>query len=175
MGGYAASIGDYALHMGDYVFDYLATSAPKKYFEDINIEMEFIHYLPGMDESNKWIIQRNKAVINIMVPLLKLGSLTLLKKHYRFEPDFNLRRIMWKEIVGRGIIVEGYVGTNSYYEDENGKTIFKYYYLTSKVGEEPIYLQSPTEGVDITQHVRNEAEHIWLIKNGLEFYTEIRK
>ena len=81
---------------------------------------------------------------------------------------------MWKEIVGRGLIVEGYVGISNYYTDKNGKDIFKYYYLTSEVGEEPITLQSPTEGVDILQHIRNEEEQIWLIKNGLDFYTEIR-
>lgn len=173
MGGYAGCIGDFALHMGDYVFDYVRNSAPKEYFENKTIEMDFIHYLPGF-KKHPFIIERNQDRYGIEVPLLNLGTIEKLKKHYRFTPDFNLTKLLWEEIEKRSFTVEGYASIGNYYE-EDGKTIWKYYYLTSGIGEHPIKLQEPTEDVDILHEVHNYDEHMWLIKNGFDFYTEIRK
>lgn len=177
MGGYAANIGDFALHMGDYIFDYVKDRQPKEYYDNWMVDMEFIQYQPGwLKKKHPWSVEeRNKKVWDILIPLSKLGNIKKLKKYYRFESDFDLKKLMWEEIVGRGCIVEGYVAVSDHYTDKGGGVIFKYYYLTSEIGEEPIKLQSPTEGVDILHHVRNYDEHIWMIKHALDFYTEIRK
>ena len=34
MGGYAGGIGNFALQMGDYVFDYVKDGQPKEYYEN---------------------------------------------------------------------------------------------------------------------------------------------
>ena len=168
MGGYAGMIGRYALHMGDWVFDYVKDRQPKEYYENYMVDLEFIKRdddHPHSDDDYRDDIQ---------IPLLKLGKLTKLKKYYRFEPDFSLQRLLWEEIERRDLVVEGYIGIYNYYVNENGENIFKYYYLTSEIGEEPIRLQSPTEGVDILHRVRNFEENKWCVEMGLEFFSEIR-
>ena len=168
MGGYAGSIGLYALHMGDWVFDYVKDRQPKEYYENYMVDLTFVK----RDSDHPW--SDHDSEDEIQLPLLKLGTLEKLKKYYRFIPDFSLQKLLWEEIERRGLVVEGYIGLSNYYTDENGKNIFKYYYLTSEIGEEPVCLQSPTEGVDILHRVRDFEENKWCVKQGLEFYHKIR-
>jgi len=168
MGGYAGGIGNYALHMSDWVFDYVKDRQPKEYYENYMVDLTFIK----RDNDHPWSDHDSEE--EIQLPLLKFGKIEKLKKHYRFEQDFSLQKLLWEEIEKRGLVVEGYVGISNYYTDENGKNIFKYYYLTSKIGEEPITLQSPTEGVDILHGINNYEENVWCVKQGLEFYSNIR-
>ena len=141
------------------------------------LNLEFSKLLPGWKEKEyPWSAsERNKKEWDIQIPLLKFGKLKKLKKNYRFvwDDDWCLRHFLWEEITKKGFVVEGYIAIRDYYE-EKGKTNFKHYYLTSKIGEEPVTLQSPTKGVDILHRVHNNEEHEWIIRHALEFYTEIR-
>lgn len=170
MGGYAGMIGKYALHMGDYVFDYVKDRQPKEYYENYMVDMTFII----RDSDHPW--SDRDVEDEIQVPLLKLGKLTKLKKYYRFKPDFSLQRLIWEEIEKRDLVVEGYIGIFSFYE-KDFKRVYKYYYLTTNIGEEPIKLQSPTKGVevDMLHHVHNFEENKWLVEQGLEFFNEFEK
>jgi hypothetical protein len=174
MGGTGNSIGDFNLYMHDSEYDHVKDGQPKEYYENYKVNCTFSQLLPGFKEENPWVVERNKNEWEIEVPLLKFGTIHKLRKNYRFEwGDNNWRKIMWEEITKRGFVVEGYIAIGGYYH-EGGKTIFRYYYLTSKIGEEPVYLQSPTEGVDILQRVTCVEDEEWIIRKGLEFYTEIR-
>ena len=176
MGGYAASIGDYSLYLHDSFHDYIKDGEPKEYYEKRVAHAEFRVLLPGWYEHEyPWMgRQRNRKEYDINIPIMKLGRLEKLRKYYRFHYEGGLNTILWEEIKKLGVIVEGYVGLGVHYKDEDYEDVWKYYYLTSNIGEEPVKLQSPTEGVDILQHINNEEEHLWILKQGLEFYTEIR-
>lgn len=174
MGGYAGSIGNYALHMGDYVFDYVKRSQPQEYYKEYLIDMEFIKYREGVIK-HRFCVERNKDVWKIKIPLLKLGKINKLKKYYEFIPDFNLQKLMWEEIKSRGFIVEGYIcigdWINGYGERED---IWNYYYLISNIGEEPIVLSSKIDGVDLLHEVHDYEEDTWIQQHSLNLITKLR-
>lgn len=174
MGGTGNGIGEYNLYMHDSEYDRVKDGQPKEYYENFMVECTFTKYLPGFKKENPWVIERNKEEWDIEVPLLKFGTIKKLRKNYRFTwGDNNWRKVMWEEINKRGFVVEGYPCISTHY-GEGGETHFKYYYLTSNIGEEPVKLQSPTEGVNILHELHGVEDEEWLIRHGLEFYTEIR-
>lgn len=176
MGGYISSIGNFHLSIHDSVHDYIKDKQPKEYYENYMVDGKFTQYLDGWKEPKySWMSrERNKNEWDIQIPLLKLGKIHKLKKYYRFKWEGNLRKLLWEEIHKRGFVVEGYVAIRDFYTDENGENIWKYYYLTSNIGEQPVKLQSPTEDIDVLHQVYNEDEHKWIIKQGLGFYTKIK-
>lgn len=176
MGRYVNYIGDFYLEIHDSIHDHIKDRQPKEYYENYMVDADFIQYLEGWKEpEHRWMPEkRNKNEWEIQIPLLKLGKIHKLKKNYRFKWEGNLRKLLWEEIHKRGFVVEGYVFIRDFYGDENGKNVWKHYYLTSNIGEHPIKLQSPTEGVDILHQVHNEDEHLWIIKQALNFSTKIK-
>jgi len=176
MGWGGASIGDFTLMVHDSVYDYVKQNRPKEYYEKYVVELEFSQLLEGFKNDNPWIVERNCNEWEVKIPLLRLGKIVKLKKNYRFEWDMDLIKLLWDEIQNRGFVVEGYVCVKSYYTDENGKNIWKYYYLTSNIGEEPIKLQSSLkdEEKNMLHKIENYEQHIWIIKNGLDFYTMMK-
>ena len=175
MGWTGNGIGDFRFFMHDSEYDRVKDGQPKEYYENFMVSCEFSQLLPGFKKENPWVVERNKNIWDIEVPLLKFGTIKKLRKNYRFTwGDSNWRKVMWEEIEKRGFEVMGYPGVGVYY-GEDGETHWKYYYLTSEIGEEPVKLQSPTEGVDILHQLYGPEDEEWLIRHGLEFYTEIQK
>lgn len=161
--------------MGDYVFDYVKCSKPQEYYENYMIDMEFIQYLEGTTKY-RFYTERNKKTWNIKIPLLRLGRLNKLKKYYEFIPDFNLQKLMWEEIKKRGLTVEGYIYIGDWIRGyDEREDIWNYYYLTSKIGEEPIKLQSLTNDINILHNVSSYDEDTWIQRHSLNFTTKIRK
>lgn len=171
MGGYAGCIGDYCLIVPDYVFDYVKDGQSRDYYDNYQIDCEFVQYLPGLKKENPFVVEKNKNEWNIQIPLSKFGEIKKLRKNYRFHLDFNLNSLLWSEIKKREIIIKGYIGIGGYYENENGKNVWSYYYLMSKIGEKPIKLQSDAD--DIVEHeLKDYEDHKWIIKHGLEFFNK---
>lgn len=180
MGWYGGSIGDFRLLIHDSVHDHVKDKQSKEYYENYLVDAEFKQLLPGFKEPERpWMgRERNKNEWDLQIPLLMLGNIFKLKKNYRFEWNINLDKLMWEEIEKRGFIVEGYISIGKYCgKDNENDSKWNYFYLTSKIGEKPIKLETPiNDNHNVKKHiVNNYYDHYWLMHNGLEFFTEIVK
>ena len=180
MGGYAGSIGDYALYMDDYVFDYVKDGKPKEYYEKYMVDLTLKHYLPGFKNEYSWVVERNKEEWELKVPLLKLGFIKKLRKYYEFYPSYNLQKLLWEEIHKRKIKIEGYIYISNFLEnddeDSDERNIWFYYYLTTPIGDEKIKLESFSENELPPKYIlRNYDENMWVHQHGLEFSSKVRE
>jgi len=94
MGSYGVSIGSYWMNLPDYEHAYLrATSKTKEYFTKKKLEVTF-----GDGNSTE----------KFKIPFTKIFKLKKDKKTGRYEKDwesFDLRKVLWMELVRRGINV----------------------------------------------------------------------
>lgn len=154
MGRYIAGINEHYVYYGDWFWDYVKTSKPKEYYENMFVEVNYKNLITKEDKE-------------IKIPITEFVNIKLLKKYYTWEwkeIDYNpLHKWLYDYIKNElNQKIEVYIRLDVYPSESfwySNRDKYTYnYYLNSSIGDENIIITTKPKIMEITDY----SQYNWL-------------